>query len=228
MSSLAPGTTRETPRDRSSETTLAGLSWLKFARCRDPFRLRWPSVFRLPLVRDHYGVATDKGLLIRSMLDVGATDRMHEAKARACWPTVDYRSLDIDRTNRHDYHDFADVDRQFDLVTLLEVVEHVEPKVAVELMANCFRACRSGGYVLASVPNVYAPGIQQEWTHVAALHYLDLAGLVSWSGFEVIDGARVYHAFQRHWLLHAKLLHPLHRLMGVDYAQSIVVLGRKP
>ncbi len=162
------------------------------------------------------------------MLDVGATDRVHEAKARTLWPGVDYRSLDIDRTNRHDYYDFADVDRTFDLVTLIEVVEHVPPKVAVELMQNCFRVCRSGGYLLTSVPNVYTPGIQSEWTHIAALHYLDILGLAAWAGFEVVDAARVYFGSGRHWFVHAGLLHPLHRVLGVDYAQAIAVLAKKP
>ncbi|MEO6594058.1 MAG: methyltransferase domain-containing protein [Planctomycetota bacterium] len=189
--------------------------------------MRWPSVFDLRLCDDHYEPAARASLQVRSVLDVGATDRLHEPKARAMWKGVDYRSLDIDRTNKHDYHDFAEVDRQFDLVTLIEVAEHVPPKVAVELMASCFRACRSGGYVLASVPNVFTPGIQHEWTHIAALHYMDIAGLVAWSGFEVVDMARVYIAGKRQRFLHTRLLHLLHRAMAVDYAQSIVVLGRK-
>ncbi|HEX5051580.1 MAG TPA: methyltransferase domain-containing protein [Planctomycetota bacterium] len=226
MTALGP--TGSHKLDRSGETTAAGISWLEFARCRAPFQMRWPSVFDLWRASDHYAPLVRRKLTMASVLDVGATDRLHEAKARALWPGIDYRSLDIDRTNRHDYHSFDEVDRQFDLVTLIEVVEHVPPKVAVELMANCFRACRSGGHVLASVPNVFAPGVQHEWTHIAALHYMDIAGLVAWSGFEVIDLARVYIAGWKQRLLHARLLHALHRALGVDYAQSVVVLGRKP
>lgn len=216
------------PRDRSNETTAAGVPWVAFSRCREQYRPTWPSVFRMRLVLDHYDLVTRPRLPVRSLLDVGATDRVHEAKARAAWPGLDYRSLDIDRTNRHDYHDFADVDRTFDLVTLLEVLEHVPQKDCIHLVKDCFRACRSGGHLLASVPNIYTPGAQEEMTHVTALHYLDLAGVLAWVGFEVVDAARVYFASRRRRLVHTKLLHPLHRLMGVDYAQSIVVLGRKP
>lgn len=215
------------PLDRSTETTTAGISWLAFARCRERFRATWPSVFRMRRVRDHYDLVTQRSLAVKSMLDVGATDRMHETKARAAWAGVDYRSLDIDRTNKHDYHDFKAVDRQFGLVTLLEVVEHVPPTVALQLMRDCYRVCEPGGYLLASVPNVYTPGVQTEWTHISTLHYLDIVGLLAWNGFEVLDAARVYHGFWQHRLLHGVLLHPLHRLMGIDYAQSIVVLGKK-
>jgi SAM-dependent methyltransferase len=228
MPSPQQDTAQEPGQDRSTETTLAGLPWVQYERCRQPFRDRWPSVFRLPLVRDHYELAVEAELPIRSLLDVGATDRMHEGKARSSWPGLDYRSLDVDRTNRHDYHDFAEVQTQFDLVTLLEVLEHVPHKVALELMSHCFRACRSGGYLLASVPNVYASGIQHEWTHVTALQYACLAGLLKWSGFEVVAAARVYAAPSWHWFLHTKVLHALHRLIGVYYAQSIVMLARKP
>jgi predicted SAM-dependent methyltransferase len=213
--------------DRSAETTAAGLPWVAFARCRSSFRDRWPSIFRLRLMRDLFELPERAGLPIRTVLDVGATDRVHEARVRSAWPGVDYRSLDIDRTNRHDYHDFAEVDREFDLVTLLEVVEHLAPKDAVDLVHQCHRACRSGGYMLASVPNVWTPGVQQEWTHVATLQYIDLIGLLAWTGFEIVDAARVYFGRGRHWWVHTKLLHPLHRLLQVDYAQSIVVLGRK-
>lgn len=213
--------------DRSRETTAAGLPWVAFARCRSRFRDRWPSVFHLPLQPDLFALPARANLPVRSVLDVGATDRVHEARVRAIWSGVDYRSLDIDRTNRHDYHDFQEVDREFDLVTLLEVVEHLPPKDAVDLVRQCHGACRRGGYMLASVPNVWAPGVQQEWTHVATLQYVDLIGLLSWVGFDIIGAARVYFGSRRHWWLHAGLLHPLHRFLGVDYAQSIVVLGQK-
>jgi hypothetical protein len=81
---------------------------------------------------------------------------------------------------------------------------------------------------LVSVPNVYRPGVQQEWTHIAQFPYMDLAGLLAWAGFEVVDGARVYYASARGWLLHAKLFAPLHRFLSVDFAHSIVMLCRRP
>lgn len=214
--------------DRSNESTSAGISWVAFARARGPFLQHWPSVFRIPLRFDHHSVLQSSRAKLQSLLDVGATDRVHEAKVRSRWPGIDYRSFDIDRTNKHDYHDFADIDRQFDAVTLIEVLEHVPPKVAVELVQQCFKACKPGGWFLASVPNVYTPGAQEEWTHISTLHYGDLFGLVAWAGFEVVDAARVYHCGWKNKLVHARLLHALHRVLGVDYAQSVAVLAKKP
>jgi SAM-dependent methyltransferase len=212
--------------DRSHETTPAGIPWSEFGRLRGRFTDRWPTVFHLPLVHDHFALARQHAGPVRSLLDVGATERVHEPNARATWPDVDYRSLDLDRTNRHDYHDFAAVDRQFDLLLLLEVLEHLEPRQAIEMVAQCRRRARPGGHLLVSVPNVFRPGVQQEWTHVAALPYQDLGALLHHGGFEVLHGARVYYGTRRSRLLHARLFHALHRFLGVDYAQSIVMLAR--
>jgi len=218
----------EPVHDRSNETTLAGLSWLQFARKRSTAGAPWSSIWKLRTLRHMHDLASAHELAVTSVLDVGATDRVHESLVRQRWPGVIYKSFDIDRTNKHDYYDFAEIDRQFDLVTLIEVLEHVPPKVAVELMAQCVKACRSGGHVLVSVPNVYTPGTQLEWTHVSALHYCDILGLIAWSGLEVVDAARVYMAGNLKRIVHAGILHPVHRLLGVDYAQSVVALGRKP
>lgn len=228
MSRTAPRAGEPLSPDRSHETTAAGISWGEFARCRKPFVERWPSVFRLRVVRDHHQIARERCRSVASVLDVGATERLHEAGVRAAWPGVDYRSFDLDRTHPHDYHEFADVDRQFDLVTLLEVLEHVEPRVAVDIVKQCFQATRSGGHLLVSVPNVYRPGVQQEWTHIAQFPYMDLAALLAWAGFRVVDGARVFYAGRRGWFLHAQLFPWLHRFLSVDYAHSIVMLVEKP
>jgi SAM-dependent methyltransferase len=214
--------------DRSRDTTLSGIPWGEFSRHRVPFTQRWPTVFHLPLVKDHHQLARRSCGQVRSLLDVGATERLHENAVRAAWPGIDYRSFDVDRTHRHDYHDFAEIDRQFDLVTLLEVLEHLEPKLAVEVVRQCFRLTRPGGHLLVSVPNVFRPGVQQEWTHIAALPYQDLGALLRLAGFEVITGARVYYATWRGRLLHAGLLHALHRFLCVDYAHAIVMLARRP
>jgi SAM-dependent methyltransferase len=213
--------------DRTSESTAAGIPWVQFARARSVFRERWPSVFDLPVAGDFFAFAAPHLGSVETVLDVGATDRVWESAIRARWPRCAYKSLDVDRTNRHDYYDFADVDAQFDLVLCLEVLEHVEPQVSLEIARQCARVCKPGGRVLASVPNVHTPAIQQEFTHRTAFAYFDLAGLLAWVGLDVLAAARITFRPWRSRALH-RLLAPLHRLLAVDYCQCVLVVARKP
>jgi 2-polyprenyl-3-methyl-5-hydroxy-6-metoxy-1,4-benzoquinol methylase len=162
------------------------------------------------------------------VLDVGATTRVWEPTITSLWPGVQYKSLDIDRTNEHDYYDFDDVNQTFDLVALLEVLEHVAPDEVIGLLARCWSTCRPGGHIVVSVPNIYTPGYQLEFTHQTALSHWDLPGLLRLTGFDVIDGWRQFKAHWRRTLLHEYLLYPLHRSLKVDFAPSIVMLARRP
>jgi SAM-dependent methyltransferase len=208
-------------------TTAAGISWTQFHRARIEFQRRWPSVWKLPVTDELFKLVLDQNERPRSVLDVGATTRVWEPTVRRHWPDAEYRSLDIDRTHTQDYYSFDDVDRTFDLVFCVEVLEHVPPNIAIELLENCARAVRPGGLVLMSVPNVLTPGAQLEFTHQTAYSHFDLPGLMSWVGLDVIDGARLCLRSRKHRLLHQYLFMPLHRAMKVDFCQCVLMLGRR-
>jgi len=214
--------------DRTSETTTAGISWLGFHKCRIAFLERWPTTWHLRTERGFFEPILTRGNSIKSVLDVGATSREWEPTIRRCWPGVDYKSLDIDRESKQDFYSFQDVDRCFDLVTLTEVLEHVTPATALALLADCAAACKPGGLMLVSVPNVLTPGCQLEFTHQTAYSYWDLAGVLAWTGFEVIDGWRFFPTNLKRRFLHKYLLYPVHRAMQIDFCRSVVMLGRRP
>lgn len=214
--------------DRSNDPLAAGITWLQFSICRSPFRERWPSIRSLRVVTSMFDLPVSHSIPVTSLLEVGATSREWEPTVRRLWPNADYRSLDLDRTHQHDYHAFDEIDRQFDVVMCLEVLEHVAPDVAVEILRQCQLACQPGGHLLVSVPNVMTPGVQLEFTHQTAYNHHDLPALLSWVGLEIIDGARVCLAGRRYRLLHQYLVSPLHRLMKVDFCQSVIMLAKRP
>jgi len=219
--------TPESP-DRSEETTTAGIPWLQFHRHRVEIRKRWPTLWDLETVRDFFANAVSRQIVAECVLDVGATDRVWESTVNRHWSGAEYRSLDIDRTNRHDYYDFREIDREFDLVMCLEVLEHVPPKTGLEIVQNCADACRAGGYVICSVPNVTMPRCQSEFTHVTAINHHDLGAILEWSGLEVLALSRVFLGSTRRYLTHRYPLALLHRALGIDFCPSVVALARKP
>lgn len=214
--------------DRSAETTSAGISWLQFHRARVAVRKRWPNLFKLPIDESPFGGLVRAGAMPASVLDVGATDRVWERPIGLQWPGVQYRSFDIDRTNKHDYHSFDDVQEKFEAVVCFEVLEHVPPTTALEIVRQCVSCLAPGGWMVITVPNVYTPGVQHEFTHQTAYALMDIGGLMNWSGLEVVDASRICLAGSRFRFVHQRLLGAFHRALKVDFCQSIAIVGRKP
>lgn len=214
--------------DRTRDTTPAGISWVHFATHRAAVRRQWPQLHRLRVVTDLFEPLRRTRAPIRSVLDVGATSHVWEPTVLRYWVAAEYRSLDIDRSLPQDYYDFADVDRDFDLVTCFEVLEHLPAPEVIRMAEACFRAARPGGFVLFSVPNVCLPIVQSEFTHVTNIGYADLGAIMRWAGLEVMDISRLH--FGRGWerTLHRTLLAPVHRLFRTCFCRSIVALGRRP
>jgi len=213
----------------SSNGTLAGGgSWLQFNRHRVAIRQRWPHLFDLDIVGSFFDLFDRHGIAPTRLLDVGATDRVWEQTIRQRWPGCAYRSLDIDRTNRHDYYEFSAVDELFDAVVCFEVLEHVPQGVGLEIVRDCAAVCRPGGVVLCSVPNVTMPIHQLQFPHISAINHRDLGALLRQQGLVVLDITRVFFGSTRRRWMHRALLGPLHRAMQIDYCQSIAALARKP
>jgi SAM-dependent methyltransferase len=216
--------------DLSETTTEAGIPWLRFHRSRQKAKRRWPALFALPITTSPLEFAHSfvRGP-VDAVLDVGATDRVWEAEARRVFPDSRYMSFDLDRTNRHDFYGWDEVDRLFDVVACLEVLEHVPPPVAVDIVDSIMGALRPGGLMVISVPNVFAPGAQLEFTHTTAFGVHDVAGLAQLAGGEVEALARFWTSPKnRRYYMHAWLLRPLHQVMRIDFVPSIVTVVRKP
>ena len=69
------------------------------------------------------------------VLDVGAGDRCLEAVLRARVGGLTYQSVDPDPERTHDYRSLEEVQDRHDLITCLEVIEHLSSADAVALLA---------------------------------------------------------------------------------------------
>jgi predicted SAM-dependent methyltransferase len=114
------------------------------------------------------------------------------------------------------------------VILLFEVIEHLDLEQGRAMMARIFLILNGGGRVILSTPNVYTPG--HYWkavSHLTPYHYDELGGLLLSQGFEVVEICRYFHDAFLRFFLKVHLLHPVFRLMGVDFSQSIFLVAKK-
>ena len=162
------------------------------------------------------------------ILDVGASDKRMQKKVKDIYPDIYYKSMDIDRTVPHDFYSLDAIDEQFDLIIMFEVIEHLELEQGIEMLAKLRELLVAGGTFIISTPNVYHPHeFMQTVTHKTAYSYEELGGIVLSQGFEVMGIYRCFNASLVKYLLRLTILYPLHRILSVDFAKSIVVLAQR-
>lgn len=206
------------------------ISWSEQFRLRRQAAARFGSIFALPIVkrvRDVLLACVEDG---HCVLEVGAGDRgmaLHLERRRR---GVEYRSLDLDpAATSHDYRNLHEVDRSFDCVFALEVVEHLPFDEIGAWLAQLAAALKPGGTLLLSTPNTfYPPAYLRDASHRTPLCYDELAALVGATGLEVTKIVRIYHDPVYRWMLRRYLFGWLFRLIGIDFARQIVLVAVKP
>ena len=68
-----------------------------------------------------------------------------EEKILKKYEGVIYKSMDIDRSVPHDYYSLDEIDEQFDLIILFDVIEHLELEQGVELLSRLYELLVDGG-----------------------------------------------------------------------------------
>jgi SAM-dependent methyltransferase len=201
------------------------IDWSNLINYRDQIHKRYPKIWDLKLIKRPSWLL--KKLLRPGMriLDVGASDRRMERRVKAVYPDILYKSMAVDRTIPHDYYSLDDIDEHFDLIILFEVIEHLELEQGVEMLGRLRALLVDGGLLIISTPNVYHPTeFMQTGTHGTAYSYEELGGIVLSQGFEVPGIYRTFHASVLKYFLRLTIFYPLHRILNVDFAKSIVVL----
>jgi len=197
--------------------------WSVLHEHRRALERRWPSVFSLPLVRRSSDLVLASAAPGARVLEVGAGDRRLKPRLEAAAPGLDYRSVDPDPAHPHDGADLADAEGTFDLVFALEFVEHLSPGEAFAFLRRAHDLLRPGGRILLSTPDVFTPGRwHRDADHRTPFSPWELGGFLEAAGFRVESLHRAWNAPLAERVLRRFLLGWLHRLMGHDYAYSVV------
>ena len=162
------------------------------------------------------------------LLDVGAGERGMEDKIVKKHDGVIYKSMDIDHNLPHDYYSLDEIDEKFDLILLLDVIEHLGLEDGVKMLKQLYELLVDGGKLIINTPNIFNPSrFWLDATHKVAYSYGELGGVLLGQGFEVQGIYRTFNASVPKYFLRLTLFYPLHRILNVDFAKSIVFLAQK-
>lgn len=204
------------------------MDWSERIRWRRKVHERYRNIWDLKLVRKGIPYVSSYLKDGERVLDVGASDRQLEGRIKEYHPHTLYKSLDIDPAYPHDYSSFEEIKENFDMVFLVEVIEHLDPEEGRAMVKNVYRILNPGGRVILTTPNTYTPG--QYWkdiTHLTPYHYEELGALFLSEGFEIVEIRRTFREPLLKFYLKGYILSPLFRFFGIDFSESIILVAGK-
>lgn len=207
---------------------MADLDWGAIYTQRKAIAHRFGDIWDVPLERRYHRVLQPLGKKDCRVLEIGAGDRALKKKLENFWGSVSYVSCDIDPNGNHDFSHIDDVEGEFDVVCGFEVIEHVKLTDAYQMVHQCFNLLPVGGVIALTTPNIYyPPAFLRDATHITPFCFDELGGLLQACGFEVTQIYRLYHDSILKKLLKRYVCYLLFRLLGIDFAEQIMVVAVK-
>jgi 2-polyprenyl-3-methyl-5-hydroxy-6-metoxy-1,4-benzoquinol methylase len=204
------------------------LDWSQIIHYRDQIHERYRKIWHIPLIKKRFNLIDRNVRPGIRILDVGAGERGMEDKIVKKHDAVTYKSMDIDRQLPHDYYSLDDIDEQFDLVLLLDVIEHLELEDGVKMLQRINELLVDGGMLIINTPNIFNPSrFWLDATHKVAYSYEELGGILLSQGFDVLEIYRTYNDSFPKYILRLTLCYSLHRILNVDFAKSIIIVASK-
>jgi SAM-dependent methyltransferase len=205
------------------------IDWQQLYKHRKAAEKTFGAIWDVPIKKRYHTVLAEVGQKDISLLEVGAGDRALATTMRKYWGDLEYKSCDIDPTFDHDFSHSKDIEGEFDVIAIFEMIEHVSLHDAAELLTDCFEHLRSGGFIVLTTPNTfYPPAYLRDATHITPFCYDELAALLGLCGFQVQGIYRLHHDALLKKFLKRVVFYPLFRLLGIDFAHQIAVVAAKP
>jgi len=111
---------------------------------------------------------------------------------------------------------------------MFEVIEHMSLQEGLDLMKKLHSIMNERGIIVLSTPNIFNPSrFMRDATHQTFYAYDELCGLLNIANFNIKELYRSYNDAFHRYFLKVYMLGWLFRLLGIDYAYSIFVVGEK-
>jgi 2-polyprenyl-3-methyl-5-hydroxy-6-metoxy-1,4-benzoquinol methylase len=200
--------------------------WSSLYEARQEIQKRYRSIWDVPIAKRYSKVLFDLGSDGVSILEIGAGTKGLAKKIAKVWPNATYKSLDIDTTQAHDFYSLDDVTGEYDFICMFDVIEHVRPAKAHEILSACKKFLKPGGRLCATTPNTFhPPTFLRDATHITPWCYDELGSLAIMSGFRVDELYRLYTDRLTGKLVHRVFLYPVHKALSIDFAKQIMIVA---
>lgn len=203
--------------------------WQVVRKGRGEINRLYKSMFRIPLL---YGTKKEvlrsllKGVTGR-VLDVGAGSKYIGELCEELNETIEYRSMDTDRSYFYDYYSLHEVQGKFDCILLLDVIEHLSLNDGISMLMRCKELLNPEGRLIVSIPNNLHPtAYTVDCTHITSYRYNDLGGLILGCGFKDIEIFRVSAKKKLKHLIMGFLLRPVLDFLDLDFATLILITAK--
>ncbi len=204
------------------------VSWSKLFSYRDKIHESYPEVWDIQILRKRFPLMLKNIRDGEKVLDIGASNRDLEERLKRHYPSLIYKSMDVDREQPHDFYSMEEIRETFDVVFLFEVIEHLELEEGVQLLKWSYDLLNEGGRLILTTPNVFNPSrFWRDATHRVAYCYDELGGLLLAQGFSITAMYRTYNDVFHRYFFRVYVMAPVHRYLDIDFAKSILVIAEK-
>lgn len=202
--------------------------WDIFYRYRKEVRKQFPDFWKLRIIKKPLDTLREEIKTDKNILDIGAGDRKIGEKIRSALPVKNYKSMDVDRSQFHDYYSLDEIKEVFDAVFLFEVIEHLPLSEGIDLIKKIHALLSPSGKLFLTTPNIFHPNrFWRDSDHKTPYPYDELGGILLASGFSLKNIYRIYNdAFHRR-VFRIYCASFLHRYLDIDFAPSILIVAQK-
>ena len=212
--------------EAAAERILA--SWDLMTEHRYRVTKRTGPFYRLPVVKSKWKVIEKEMASGLRVLDIGAGKCPFKARLEGSFPGLRYESMDVDRSQPHDYYDLDSIRGPYDRILLLDVIEHLPLDGGVRMLARAHGLLNPGGRLVVAVPNTFSPSTcLWDVTHRTNYSFAEVGGVLLALGFEMPRLYRVHRARLRRRIARM-LLHPILKVLLIDPARHIMAVAEKP
>ena len=204
-------------------------SWLTFYNYRLKVRKQFPSVWCIKVRKKHQQIVLKELADGNSILDVGAGERYLPSKLKRLNPAkrIAYKSMDIDKTQKHDYYSLDEIQEKFDMITFLEVIEHMQFSDGMKTLKKFRELLKPSGKLVISTPNIHHPSVFfWDSNHVTPYRYDVLGAALLINGFKIRNIYRIYNDQFLRRFLRIYIMYRLHRYLDVDFARQILAVAQ--